>query len=82
MLNTLFVIRCAVPETEGKRRDLILMLLLSSALAGMGLAQNLLVLIVFLNLFLFVGHRWLTGKGFQPRLFVLRDDYEDDDPAS
>jgi len=54
--------------------------LLSSALAGIGLAQNLLVLIVFLNLFLFVGYRWLTGKGIQPRILVLRDDYKDDDP--
>jgi hypothetical protein len=41
----------------------ILGLLLSGALAGMGLAQNLLVLIVFLNLFMFVVYRWLTGKG-------------------
>jgi hypothetical protein len=45
----------------------------------MGLAQNLLVLIVFLNLFMFVVYRWLTGKGFQPRFLVLRDDYKDDD---
>jgi hypothetical protein len=45
----------------------------------MGLAQNLLLLIVFLNVFLFVGSRWLRGKGIQPRFLVLRDDYKDDD---
>ena len=55
------------------------MLLLGSAWAGIGLAKNLLVLIIFLNLFLFVGHRWLTRKGFQPRILVLRDDYKDGD---
>jgi hypothetical protein len=55
------------------------MLLLSGALAGMGLPINLLVLIVALNLFLFTGSRWLNKKGFQPRVFVLRDDYRDED---
>jgi hypothetical protein len=82
LLDILFAIRCVLPAGEGKRRDFILMLLVSSALAGIGLAQNLLTLIVFLNLFLFVGHRWLTGKGFQPRILVLRDDYADDDPKA
>jgi hypothetical protein len=79
LLDALFAIRCIVPPGEGKRRDFIVMLLLSGALAGIGLAQNLLLLIVFLNVFLFVGHRWLTKKGFQPRFLVLRDDYKDGD---
>jgi NADH:ubiquinone oxidoreductase subunit 4 (subunit M) len=78
MLDVLFAVRCIVPPAEGKRRDLVLMLLLSGAVAGIGLAQNLLLLIVFLNLLLFVGSRWLTGKGLQPRFLVLRDDYKDD----
>jgi NADH:ubiquinone oxidoreductase subunit 4 (subunit M) len=79
LLNAFFAIRCLIPAREGKRRDVILMLLLSGALTGMGLAQNLLVLIIFLNLFLYVGYRWLTRQGFQPRLFILRDDYKDGD---
>jgi hypothetical protein len=79
LLNTFFAVRCLIPAGEGRRRDVILMLLLSGALAGMGLAQNLLVLIIFLNLFLYVGYRWLTRKGFQPHLFILRDDYKDGD---
>ena len=82
LLDALFAIRCVVPPAAGKRRDFILMLLLSGALAGIGLARNLLALIIFLNLFLYLGSRWLTRKGFQPRLLVLRDDYEDDDPKS
>ena len=77
LLDTFFAVRCVLPPAGDKRRDFISMLLLSSALAGMGLAKNLLVLIIFLNLFLFVGQRWLTRKGFQPRILVLRDDYED-----
>jgi NADH:ubiquinone oxidoreductase subunit 4 (subunit M) len=79
LLDAVFAVRCVVPAAEGKRRDFVLMLFLSGALAGMGLAQNLLVLIVFLNLFMFVVYRWLTGKGFQPRFLVLRDDYKDED---
>jgi hypothetical protein len=78
LLNVFFAARCVVPEAGGKGRSVILNLFLSSALAGMGLAQNLLVLIVFLNLFMFVVYRWLTGKGIQPRFLVLRDDYKDD----
>jgi NADH:ubiquinone oxidoreductase subunit 4 (subunit M) len=79
LLDALFAVRCIVSPGEGKRRDFILMLLLSGALAGIGLSLNLLLLIVFLNVFLFVGHRWLTKKGFQPRFLVLRDDYRDGD---
>jgi hypothetical protein len=79
LLDAWFAIRCVVPPGEGKRRDFIVMLLLSGSLAGVGLAQNLLLLIVFLNLFLFTGSRWLTGKGIQPRFLVLRDDYKDGD---
>jgi NADH:ubiquinone oxidoreductase subunit 4 (subunit M) len=79
LLDAFFAIRCVVPAAGDKGRDFISMLLLSGALAGIGLAKNLLVLIIFLNLFLFVGHRWLTRKGFQPRILVLRDDYKDGD---
>ena len=79
LLDAFFAIRCVVPAAGDRGRDFISMLLLGSAWAGIGLAKNLLVLIIFLNLFLFVGHRWLTRKGFQPRIFVLRDDYKDGD---
>jgi formate hydrogenlyase subunit 3/multisubunit Na+/H+ antiporter MnhD subunit len=58
--------------------DYILMLLLSSAWAGMALAQNLFVLLIFLNLFLYVIYRWLNRKGLKWRFLMLRDDYEDD----
>jgi hypothetical protein len=79
LLDAFFAVRCGVPPPEGKRRDLVMMLVLSGALAGMGLPINLLVLIVALNLFLFTASRWLRQKGFQPRIFVLRDDYRDEE---
>jgi hypothetical protein len=79
LLDGFFAARCAIPPAEGRRRDYLLMLMLSGALAGLALAQNLLVLIVFLNLFFYVGYRWLSKKGFQPRFLVLRDDYKDGD---
>jgi hypothetical protein len=79
LLDAFFAIRSVIPPAGDRSRDVISMLLLSSALAGIGLAKNLLVLILFLNLFLFVGHRWLTRKGFQPRILVLRDNYKDGD---
>jgi hypothetical protein len=79
LLDSLFAIRCIVPPEQGKRRDFIVMLLLSGALAGIGLSENLLLLVIFLNVFLFVGHRWLTRKGIQPRFLVVRDDYNNGD---
>jgi NADH:ubiquinone oxidoreductase subunit 4 (subunit M) len=79
LLDAFFVIRCLVPPDQRKKRDFILMLSMSGALGGIGLSQNLLAWIVFINLFLFVGHRWLTKHGFQPRFMVLRDDYKDED---
>jgi len=79
LLGAFLAIRCLTPPAGNRPRAFILMLLLCSALAGMGLAQNLLVLIVFLNLFMFVLYRWLTGKGIQPRFLVLRDDYGDEE---
>jgi len=55
-----------------------LILLLSGAWAGMGLAGNLVVFVVFLNLFLFVIHRLIQRKGLKWRFLVIRDDFEDD----
>lgn len=54
-----------------------LRLLLVSAWAGMGLTENLLVLLIALNLFLFVVHRWLKRRGLTWRILALRDDYQD-----
>ncbi len=61
-----------------KKEDYVLMLLLSSAWAGVGLAENVLALLLFLNLFLYVVHRWLKKKGLTWRFLTLRDDYKDD----
>jgi hypothetical protein len=77
LADAVLTIYSALPVAGGRQRAGILILLLSGALAGVGLATNLLVLIVFLNLLFFVIYRWLTGKGLQPRFLVLRDDYGD-----
>lgn len=61
-----------------KNQGCILLLLLGSAWAGMGLAGNLLEILIFLNLFLYVSHRWLKQQGLTFRFLVLRDDYKDD----
>ena len=58
--------------------DYRLTLLLSSAWAGMGLAKNLLVLLVFLNLFFYVIYKWLDQKGLGWGMFITRNDYGDD----
>lgn len=63
---------------ENKRYDYILMLLLSSAWAGMGLAENLFIFLIFLYLFFFVLNRWFKRKGFKGGFLKLRDDYDDD----
>lgn len=54
------------------------MLLLGSAWAGVGLAENLLLLLIFMNLFLYVIHLWLNRKGLVWRILIMRDDYKDD----
>lgn len=64
---------------ENKGQDYITMLMLSSAWAGIGLAQNLLVLLLSLNLFVLAVNRWLKRKGLGGRFLALRDDYKDDD---
>ena len=67
-----------VRHDTSRPRDDPLVLLLVAGCAGIGLAENLLVLILALNLFLFAGHRWLNKRGYQPRFLVLHDDYKDD----
>jgi len=77
-LNAVLARRRVVIEDTDPRGDDILMLLLSGAWAGMGLAGNLEVFVVFLNLFLFVIHRLIQRKGLKWRFLVIRDDFEDD----
>jgi hypothetical protein len=78
LLNLVLARASVVLRGEDKGYDYILMLLLSSAWAGMGLAENLLVLIIFLYLFFFVLNRWSKKKGFKGGFLKIRDDYEDD----
>ena len=56
----------------------ITLLLLCAAWAGMGLARNLALFLVFLYLFYYAVDRWLRRKGLAWRFLVLRDDYADD----
>jgi formate hydrogenlyase subunit 3/multisubunit Na+/H+ antiporter MnhD subunit len=78
LLNAVFATVCAVPRDTDKQYDYILMLMLSSAWAGMGLAENLLVLLIFLNLFFYVVYKWLDRKGLGWGFFIVRNDYSDD----
>jgi hypothetical protein len=61
-----------------KKDDYRLMLLLSSAWAGVGLAQNLLVLLISLYLLFYVLHKWLERNGLRLRYLIVRDDYSDE----
>jgi formate hydrogenlyase subunit 3/multisubunit Na+/H+ antiporter MnhD subunit len=78
LLSLVLVRGCIVLRGINKGYDYVLMLLLSSAWAGIGLTENLFVLLIFLNLFLYVIHRWLNSKGLIWRILILRDDYIDD----
>ncbi len=77
LLNLLLARASIVLRSESKEADYILMLLLSSAWAGMGLAENLLVLLIFWYVFFFVVSRWFKRKGFRGGFLKFRDDYED-----
>jgi hypothetical protein len=77
LLSVVLARGCVVLRGANKE-DHILMLLLNSAWAGMGLAENLLELLLFLNLFLYVIHRGLNRQGLKWRILILRDDYKDD----
>ena len=78
LLNLILVRASVVLRGEDKGYDYFLMLLLSSAWAGMGLGENLLVLIICLYLFFFVLNRWFKKKGFKGGFLKFRDDFEDD----
>jgi NADH:ubiquinone oxidoreductase subunit 2 (subunit N) len=78
LLNLILARATLLQKGEQKEADIILMLLLSSALAGMGLAKNLFIFLVFLYLFFFVLHRWYKKIGFRGGFLKLRDDNDDD----
>ena len=80
LLNLLLARRSMVLHGESKGYNVILMLLLSSAWAGMGygLARNLGIFLLFLYLFFFVLNRYMNQKGFTGGFLKVRDDYKDD----
>ena len=78
LLSMLLARGCIVLRGENRGREYIFMLLMCSAWAGMGLAQNLCLFPVFLNMFVFAADRWLKTKGLTWRFLALRDDYRDD----
>ena len=78
LLNLILARACAVPWDINKGYDIILMLLLSSAWAGIGLAENLFVILLSFYLFFFVFNRWIKREGFKGGFLMLRDDYEEE----
>ena len=80
LLNLVLARTSVVLRGENKGYDYILMLLLSSAWAGiwLGLAENLGVFLIFLYLFFFVLNRYMKKEGFKGGFLKIRDDYEDD----
>jgi hypothetical protein len=80
VLGILLARRCLVLSGANKVQDCAFTLLLVAALAGMGLAQNLCLFLVFVNLFLFSLAQWLKRKGIGGHFLMLRDDYADDEP--
>jgi hypothetical protein len=78
LLNLVLARASLVLRGENKGYDYMLMLLLSSAWAGMGLTENLLVFLISLYLFFFVINRYFKREGFRGGFLKLRDDYEND----
>lgn len=78
-LSIILARRCLVLRGEDRGQDHVFMLLLGSAWAGIGLAQNMCLILVFVNLFFFALAQWLKRKGLGGHFLMLRDDYEDND---
>lgn len=78
LLSIVLARGCIVLRGENKEQDYILLLLLGSAWAGMGLTQNFFLLLGFACLFVLAADRWLRRRGITARFLVLRDDYSDD----
>ena len=77
LLSAVLARGCLRFQDQDCWHDYLPRLLLRGAWAGIGLAENLGLLLVFLNLFLFVVDRWLRRKGLGWRFLVLRDDWQD-----
>ena len=78
LLCAVLIVSSIIRRDERQKLDYRLMLFLSSAWAGIGLAKNLLVLLIFLNLFFYVIYKWLDQKGLGWGMFITRYDYRDD----
>jgi hypothetical protein len=78
LLNLVLARASVVLRGENRGYNYILLLLLSSAWAGMGIANNLFISLIFLYLFFFVINRWFKKEGIRGGFLKLRDDYEDD----
>lgn len=78
LLCAVLVVISIIRRDERQELDYRLMLFLNSAWAGIGLAKNLLVLLVFLNLFFYVIYKWLDQRGLGWGMFITRNDYRDD----
>jgi hypothetical protein len=78
LLSIILARACIVLRIDNAGQDYTSMLLLGGSWAGMGLSQNLFLLLVFINLFLISLARWLRREGIGWRFLVLRDDYRDE----
>lgn len=74
VLHLVLIRGCIRMRAENNGEDLILMLLLSSAWAGVGLGKNLFVILLALYLFFFVLHRWYRKIGYKGGFMKFRDD--------
>jgi len=70
-MSIILVWGCILLRGQNRGQGYIPMLLLGSAWAGMGLTQNLCLLPVFLNLFVFAMDRWLKRKGLGWRSVII-----------
>ena len=73
---------CMVRRDQDRSYDYVSLLRRCGAVAGMALAQNLALFLVFLNLFYFAFDRWLRKKGLRWRFLIVRDDYADEGKGS
>jgi hypothetical protein len=79
LLGIVLARSCFVLRGGNKEQGYALLLLVGGTWAGMGLAQNVCLFLVCLNLFIFAMDRWLKRKGISWRFMALRDDYKDDE---
>ena len=78
LLALIFGWRALVVRDPDTKAELILMCFFISAWAGMGLAENLVVLWVALNLFGYVLYRWFKKNGIRWSFFRMPPDDKDD----